>query len=120
MKHTQPPHKPTPDLRRQVESASGFGLPQEQIAALIGIDPKTLRKYYEAEMEQGKAKANAQVGQSLFKKAVGGDTAAAIWWTKSQMRWSETNKVIHGGNVAMAHAPAPEMTKEEWLAAFTR
>jgi hypothetical protein len=25
----------------------------------------------------------------LFQKATGGDTTAMIWWSKTQMRWSE-------------------------------
>ena len=29
-----------------VESLSGFGIPQDEIAKLIGIDPKTLRLHY--------------------------------------------------------------------------
>ena len=35
------PFEPTPDQRKQVEAMSGYGVPQESIAAVIGIDPKT-------------------------------------------------------------------------------
>jgi drug/metabolite transporter (DMT)-like permease len=31
------PHQPTEKTRQQAQSASGLGLPQDQIAALIGI-----------------------------------------------------------------------------------
>jgi hypothetical protein len=41
---------------------------------------------------RGKAKANAQVGKGIFQKAMGGDTTAMIWWSKTQMRWAETQK----------------------------
>ena len=37
-------------------------------------------------------KANAQVGKTLFQKVMAGDTTAAIWWSKTQMRWAETQK----------------------------
>ena len=88
----QKPHKPTDDLRRQIEQASGLGLPHDQIAALVGISDETLRKYYGPELAVGKAKASAQVAKTLFNKAVqGGDTTAMIWWTKAQMAWGETN-----------------------------
>jgi hypothetical protein len=54
----------------------------------------------------GKAKANSQVGRTLFQKATSGDTTAMIWWTKTQMKWSETQKVEHtgkdGGAITMA------------------
>jgi hypothetical protein len=86
----QKPHKPTDDLRRQAEQASGLGLPHDQICALIGISDETLRKYYAAELGMGKAKASAQIAKTLFNKAQSGDTTAMIWWTKAQMRWSET------------------------------
>jgi hypothetical protein len=86
-------HKPTPEMRKQVEQASGLGLPHDQICALISISDETLRKYYGPELGMGKAKASAQIAKTLFNKAVqGGDTTAMIWWTKAQMRWSETVK----------------------------
>ena len=85
-------HDPTPETRRLVESSSGLGLPHESIAVLVGIDDKTLRKYYRSELDMGKAKANGQIAKTLFSKATGGDTTALIWWTKTQMRWAETVK----------------------------
>jgi hypothetical protein len=78
----QKAHKPTDETRRMVESTSGLGLPHEQIAILVGIDDKTLRKYYRTELDLGKAKANGQIAKTLFGKATGGDTTALIWWTK--------------------------------------
>ncbi len=88
------PFEPTDDERKQVEIISGYGLPLEQIAVLIrdGIDADTLRKYFATELKSGKAKANAQVGKTLFQKVMAGDTTAAIWWSKTQMRWSEVQK----------------------------
>lgn len=87
----QPPFQPTDAERKQVEAMSGFGVPFEQIAALVrhGIDADTLKKAFAKELVAGKAKANSKVGQTLFQKVMEGDTAAAIWWSKSQMRWKE-------------------------------
>jgi NAD(P)-dependent dehydrogenase (short-subunit alcohol dehydrogenase family) len=39
---------------------------------------------------------NAVIG-ALFDKAVGGDTAACIWWTKSKCGWKETQAVENRG-----------------------
>ena len=87
-------HKPTADQRSMVESLSGFGIPQEHIAGKIDIDLKTLRKHYRKELDGGVTKANSQVAQSLYKKAVElGDTTAMIFWLKTRARWSETQKV---------------------------
>ena len=90
----RPAFEPTDPERKQVEAFSGYGLPIEQIAVLIrgGIDTDTLRKHFAIELQSGKAKANAQVGKTLFQKVMAGDTTAAIWWSKTQMRWAETQK----------------------------
>jgi hypothetical protein len=85
-------HEPTEQTRRLVESSSGLGLPHESIAVLVGIDDKTLRKHYRSELDTGKAKAHVKIAQTLYQKATAGDTTSLIWWTKSQMRWSEIVK----------------------------
>lgn len=90
--YPQQPHEPTAETRKLVESTSGLGLPHEQIAILVGIDDKTLRKHYRQELDLGKAKANGQIAKTLFNKAMSGDTTSLIWWTKAQLRWSETVK----------------------------
>jgi len=90
----RPAFDPTDAERKQVEALSGYGLPIEQIAVLVreGIDTDTLRKHFATELVSGKAKANGQVGKTLFQKVMAGDTTAAIWWSKTQMRWAETQK----------------------------
>jgi hypothetical protein len=90
----RPAFEPTDSERKQVEALSGYGLPIDQIGALIrdGISVDTLRAHFAGEMQSGKAKANAQVGKTLFQKVMAGDTTAAIWWSKTQMRWAETQK----------------------------
>jgi hypothetical protein len=90
-------HIPTDEQKKLVESTSGLGLPHEQIASLVGIDDKTLRKHYRKELDEGKAKANSQIAKTLYSKATSGDTTALIWWTKTQMKWSETVKQEHLG-----------------------
>jgi hypothetical protein len=90
----RPAFVPTDAERKQVEALSGYGLPIEQIAVLVrdGIHVDTLRAHFATELQSGKAKANAQVGKTLFQKVMAGDTTAAIWWSKTQMRWAETQK----------------------------
>jgi hypothetical protein len=95
----RPAFQPTDAERKQVEALSGYGLPIEQIAVLVrdGIDTDTLRKHFAQELISGKAKANGQVGKTLFQKVMAGDTAAAIWWSKTQMRWKEVQHHEHSG-----------------------
>jgi len=90
----RPAFEPTDAERKQVEALSGYGLPIEQIGYLVrdGIHVDTLRAHFKTELNSGKSKANAQVGKTLFSKVMAGDTTAAIWWSKTQMRWAETQK----------------------------
>lgn len=85
-----PPHEPTKTTRELVQLHTIAGTTQETIASIIGIDPKTLRKHYRDELDQSKAKANATIGGALFNKAKSGDTAAMIFWMKTQAGWKET------------------------------
>lgn len=77
--------------RKQVEALAGVGLPHDQIAALLrdGVCVDVVRDNFAHELKAGKAKASAKIGQTLFNRAIGGETAALIWWTKSQMGWKE-------------------------------
>ena len=86
-------HRPDPNSRRQVEAMAGYGMPETDIAAAIGIDAKTLRKHYRSELDLGHIKANSAVAQSLFRKATGEgpqSVTAAIFWLKTRARWKET------------------------------
>jgi hypothetical protein len=91
------PHEITDNNRRIAEQMSGLGLPHEQIGAIIGIDDKTLRKYYQQELKIGKAKSSSNVAKTLYDKALNGDTTACIWWTKAQMGWKEKTHLEHTG-----------------------
>jgi hypothetical protein len=97
----QPPLAPTDEEREMVEKLSGFGLQQESIAAMVrdGIHVDTLRTHFKRELELGRAKAHGKIGKTLFDKAMAGDTGSLIWWTKTQMRWAETQKheIVHTG-----------------------
>lgn len=84
------PHKPDDKIRKKVESYAAVGIPHEDIAKVIGIDKKTLYKYYRPELDTAATKADAAVGGALYSKAIAGDTTAMIWWSKARMRWKET------------------------------
>src|SRR5689334_19330706 len=88
----RPPHVPTDESRNMVESLSGFGIPQAEIARLIGIDPKTLRHHYAEQIELGTIKATAKVAQNLFAMACKPNREglqAAIFWLRVRAGWSE-------------------------------
>lgn len=94
----RPSHQPTADTRKTVEAMTGFGIPADDIARVISVTGKTLRKYYRDELDLGTVKANSKVAQNLFKKATG-DTregvTAAIFWLKTRAGWRETVVNLH-------------------------
>tara|TARA_S200002703_G_scaffold154491_1_gene157362 strand:+ start:626 stop:973 length:348 start_codon:yes stop_codon:yes gene_type:complete len=93
------PYKPTDDQRKLVRNWSGLGFQQARIARKLDIDEKTLRKHYRDELDLGADDANAAIGASLFNKAKNGDTAAAIFWAKTRMGWSEKQIHEHMGEI---------------------
>ena len=96
----RPSHKPDAFHRRQVEALAGYGVPEAEIAGMMNIDPKTLRKYYRHELDFGHTKANAKVAENLFRKATGEgreSVTAAIFWLKARARWKETVLNEHAG-----------------------
>lgn len=110
----RPRHEPTEQSRRTVESMCAYGIPHDEISAVIGITAKTLRLRYKAELAAAHVKANSRVGEALFLQAVGAPAryddqgrllqaeqprvvTAGIWWSKCRMGWKETNVVENVG-----------------------
>lgn len=94
-------HRPDPSQRRQVEALAAYGIPEADISGVVGIDPKTLRKYYREELDLGEAKANAQVAGFLFNAARNGNVTAQIFWLKTRAKWRETPMELrHSGVIA--------------------
>ena len=96
----RPRHQPDAMQRRQVEAMAGYGVPETEIGAMIGIDPKTLRKHYRQELDHGHTKANIKVAENLFRKATGEGreaVTAAIFWLKARARWKEVSATEHSG-----------------------
>jgi len=104
---SKPLHKPTEKTRAEIIALRSYGVPIKEVAAYIGIDDKTLYKYYREELENSAIKANANVGKFLYQAASGqalttGAThsdcvRAAMFWAKTRMGWKETNVQEHTG-----------------------
>ena len=88
-------HAPTDAQRKLVQLHATMGTPQDMIARVLDIDPKTLRLYYRDELDLSTVNANATIGGKLFNKAKGGDTASMIFWLKTRAGWREKTDVNH-------------------------
>lgn len=105
----RPEFEPSDKDREMVEKLANWGVAEHHIAPLIGdgIHLNTLRKHFMTELERGRAKASAGIGKTLYQKAMAGDVASLIWWTKTQMRWTEAPRQIEvSGNISITDALA--------------
>ena len=99
---------PTEKQRRTVRAMSGYGIPQTDIATILEIDAKTLRKHFRRELDRGSIEATTKVAQTLFSMATSGqNTAAAIFWMKARAGWREKQEIV------LSAKPVIEMSDEE-------
>ena len=89
-----PAHKPTVDQRKMVEAMSAYGIPQDDISLVVGIDRNTLAKYYRQELDQASAKANAKVAERLYDRAINGDVKAMMFWLERRGGDAWKNKPV--------------------------
>lgn len=88
------------DQVAQVE-ALGAVLSLEQIADYFGIGRTTFHHIMDRQPEvaerykKGKARAIGSVANGLLQRAQAGDTASAIFYLKTQARWTERQEVAH-------------------------
>ena len=75
--------------RERVRYLAGVGVPQDDIARIVGCAPKTLRKRFREDLDRGVAEANATVCGYLFAAAKAGNISAIIFWLKTRARWRE-------------------------------
>ena len=121
---SKPLHQPTEKTRAEIIALRSYGVPIKEVAAYIGIDDKTLYKYYHEELENSALKANANVGKFLYQAASGQALTtgasysdcvrAAMFWAKTRMGWKETNVQEHtGANGGAIQVNTTVMTPEE-------
>ena len=112
----RPRFKPTDEQRRMVETTSGLGLTEVQIADLVNIDPKTLRKYFQREIKVGNVRAYTAVKQTFYQMATSGKNSAATtaWLNDFHRRPQSHPKQEQEKAVNDAHgSPVPEELNAE-------
>ena len=91
----RPPHAASYENRRQVKVMAARLMPQEAIAAIIGISDDTLRKYYGEELRQGDAEGCLKVSRALDKLLEGGSEKAILHLAKVKLGLTETRRHEH-------------------------
>jgi hypothetical protein len=111
----KPRYQPVEADRGKVEAMVAYGIPQEIIAATLGISHPTLRRYFKREIQTGTHKANAKVAESLYNAATKGKgqpaVTAAIFWLKTRANWKETTTLEHQGKLEVQHKHELDLSK---------
>ena len=89
----RPSHQPDAQSRKLVSAMASYGIRHEEIAAVVGIDDKTLRKHYRDDLSTAETKANAVVAKTLFSIATDPKhpkcAPSAMFWLKCRAGWRE-------------------------------
>lgn len=111
---------------QQAELMAGLGLSLIEIAQMLGMNHNTLirkrRKYEELEnaIQRGRLKAQTMISNTLFEKALNGDTSAMQFYLKNRSpdKWADKRKIDHTCSDGSMTAPteviiqAREVTNE--------
>ena len=91
-------YEPTEQARHMVKKMAAFGIPMKNIAEVIGVGVTSLQKYFQNELESGHTEANFMVANTLFQKAMGGDTTSLIFWCKTRLGWRDGSMYENASN----------------------
>ena len=81
----RPSFNPSAEQRRSVKAMAGLGMRHQDIAVVLELAEKTLRKHFRQELSRGAIEANAKVLQTLYAMATSGEnTAATIFYAKTR------------------------------------
>lgn len=72
----RPPHVASDENRNKVSVLRAAGFEVLEIAGVLGVSEKTLRKYYFPELEQGALEKRAALALKLYEVAMGGNVPA--------------------------------------------
>ena len=92
-KDGRPVFIPTEDQKFLVTMMSSTGIPHERQAKAIGVNSKTLRKYFKEELQLGRNRAHAEIAGALYKRALNGNVPAQIFYLKTQAGWREAQRL---------------------------
>ena len=70
----------TSEQRKTVRAMAAFGIPQMEIANVVGISDRTLRKVFREELDKAATEANAKVAEVCFRMATSGNVPAATFF----------------------------------------
>jgi hypothetical protein len=114
---------PSAEQRKVVRAMAAFGVPQLEIAKVIEISDRTLRKAFREELDRAAIEANAKVAEVCFRMATSGTVpAATFFWLKTRAGWREVTRQEHtggdGGPIQVQRFDDPRASLESYLLEF--
>jgi transposase len=88
-KRSRGKHVPTQERRNVVQHLAANGMTVDQIANVLDVNRSTVLRHYRTELDCAKDKLLALVTGKLVEKIHRGETAAIIFWLKTQAGWQE-------------------------------
>jgi hypothetical protein len=78
----------------EVEKLAAIGCPPDEIAACLDTHERTIQRRFATLVKNGHKKCQKRVRSILFKQAVEGNTAAAIFLAKAICGWKEHGETV--------------------------
>ena len=94
-----PEHAPTEQDRGLVTTMVAYGIPQREVAAVVGVSINTLRKHYKNEIDTAGARATTRIAETLYRRALDGSIRACTFWLERRGgdTWKLKQTVEHEG-----------------------
>ena len=96
-----PEHAPTEQDRGMVTTMVAYGIPQREVAAVVGVSINTLRKHYKNEIDTAGARATTRIAETLYRRALDGSIRACTFWLERRGgdKWKLKQTLEHEGNI---------------------
>lgn len=98
----RPPYQPTEKDRRTVEGMTAMGATSDEVAQVLDIDPKTMRKYFRRELDTGRIVADSKVASNYYWLATQrahpmAAEKAGRFWLMARQGWTPRTGIELGG-----------------------
>lgn len=106
----------------QVATMAGYGMPMDQIAAVMEMSEKTLERRQKDDervaeaIHKGRARASAKVRQTAYELATSGKCyQMTMFWLKCREGWKDSASVEVDGNgtVTLSYQPKSERKEQD-------
>jgi hypothetical protein len=81
----------TPTVEDVVEGMALIGSTNEEIGAILGLDPETVAQRFSDRIKKGKMTGFQSLRRTMFEKAINErDTTSLIWLSKNYLKMKDT------------------------------